>query len=221
MLAGIKVVAGEMGARRIVFDSLDALLSLLGDRTTERHEMFRLRDWLLESGLTAVITAQVEGDDPFISQRHGFMQFMADCVISLTHQVDNPPASRTVRVLKYRGSGFAEEEFPFVIGPQGMEISGSPKAEAARHMLGDRAAGLQKEIKQARGEFQSRIESLNRQLEIKQAELDFLVQAESKRKSGSAGQRQQPVGKTTRRAGARSKARNVTARKSVLVHKQG
>ncbi|MDB6018033.1 MAG: putative circadian clock protein KaiC [Pedosphaera sp.] len=221
MLAGIKVVAGEMGAQRIVFDSLDALLSLLGDRTTERHEMFRLRDWLLESGLTAVITAQVEGDDPFISQRHGFMQFMADCVISLTHQVGNPTASRTVRVLKYRGSGFAEEEFPFVIGPQGMEISGSPKAEAARHMLGDRAAGLQKEIKQARGEFQSRIESLNRQLEIKQAELDFLVQAESKRKNGSAGQRQQSVGKTTRRAGARSKARNVSARKSVLVHKQG
>src|SRR5882757_5827024 len=73
MLAGIKVVANEMGAKRIVFDSIDALLSLLGDRVTERHEMFRLRDWLLESGMTAVITAQVEGDAPFVSQRHGFM----------------------------------------------------------------------------------------------------------------------------------------------------
>src|SRR5579872_407505 len=116
MLAGIKVVAHEMGARRVVFDSLDTLLSLLGDRIAERQEIFRLRDWLLESGLTALITTQVEGDDPFLSQRHGFMQFMADCVVSLNHHVTNP-ASRSLRVLKYRGSGFAENEFPMVIGP--------------------------------------------------------------------------------------------------------
>jgi circadian clock protein KaiC len=226
MLAGIKLVSSEMGARRIVFDSLDALLSLLGDRTTERHEMFRLRDWLLDSGMTAVITAQVEGDAPFVSQRHGFMQFMADCVVTLNHDVSNPTASRGLRVSKYRGSGFAEEEFPFTIGSTGLEVSYAPKAEAPHQVFRDRAAGIQEEIKLAKGEFKSRIETLSRQLEIKQAELDFLLKASAKQKDRVAKSRNEPLGRVSRHLGARktkapSVRKPVLAAVSALAHKQG
>jgi KaiC/GvpD/RAD55 family RecA-like ATPase len=58
MLAGIKAEADATGARRIVFDAVDALLSLLDDPLTERREIYRLGDWLSESGLTGIISLQ-------------------------------------------------------------------------------------------------------------------------------------------------------------------
>src|SRR5580692_4080618 len=64
MLAGIKAEADARGARRIVFDAVDALLSLLDDPLAERREIYRLDDWLSESGLTGIITAKSEGDAP-------------------------------------------------------------------------------------------------------------------------------------------------------------
>jgi len=42
MLAGIKAEADARGARRIVFDAVDALLSLLDDPLAERREIYRL-----------------------------------------------------------------------------------------------------------------------------------------------------------------------------------
>ncbi len=185
LLAGIRVVANEMNAKRVVFDSLDALLCLLCDRMTERHELFRLRDWLLESGFTSLITIPAEGEDPLMSQHHGPMQFMADCVVNLRHEVSNPTSARSLRVLKYRGSGFAESEFPFLIGPTGCEVACAPKMQAASLVAreNDRTTDLQQEIGFVRDDFKARIKSLNRQLEIKQAELDFLLQSKANGKS--------------------------------------
>src|SRR5260370_35045490 len=42
MLAGIKAEADARGARRIVFDAVDVLLSLLDDPLAERRELYRL-----------------------------------------------------------------------------------------------------------------------------------------------------------------------------------
>jgi len=64
-----------------------ALLSLLDDPLAERREIYRLDDWLSESGLTGIITAKSEGDDPFGGEGYGFMQFMADCVVALELRV--------------------------------------------------------------------------------------------------------------------------------------
>lgn len=216
LLAGIRVVANEMRAKRVVFDSLDSLLSLLSDRMTERHELFRLRDWLLESGFTSIITVPAEGEDPLISQRHGSMQFMADCVVNLRHEVSSSTAARSLRVLKYRGSGFAESEFPFLIGPTGLEVAGAPKMQAVSLVSQENGrVGIQREIGLAHDDFKARIKSLNRQLEIKQAELDFLLQSKGKSKSKIRGQ----VGGTPRKGvkGLKAhKGRNGALAKSLL-----
>ncbi|MDB6023763.1 MAG: hypothetical protein JWQ04_3620, partial [Pedosphaera sp.] len=149
MLAGIRVVANEMGAKRIAFDGIDTLFSLLGDRMNERHEIFRLRDWLLESGLTSIITAQVDGHDLSVFQRHGFMQFMADCVVNLNHQLTGPEIGRSLRVVKYRGSSFVERELPLAIGPDGIRAGSSKRPKAL--------AGIQQEITASQASFQARI----------------------------------------------------------------
>jgi circadian clock protein KaiC len=205
MLAGIKVVANEMGAKRIVFDSIDALLSLLGDRMSERHEISRLRDWLLESGLTTVITSQTEGEVAFASQRSGFMQFMADCVVNLNHQVSNPDSPRSLRVVKYRGSGFLESDFPFSIGEDGVEVSQVQNMDVVSGGLQEKSVtGLEKEITVGQDDFKARIKSLNRQLEIRKAELQFLLKSRTKGRRKAA--RRQPG------TGTRS-TRNLNSRK--------
>ena len=121
MLAGIKAEADARGVKRIVFDSIDVLLTLLDDPYAERREIYRLNDWLSESGLTGIITAKSQ-DDPFVAARYGFMQFMADCVVVLKLQVVDQIAMRYLQVMKYRGSSFAENEAPLVIGASGMEV---------------------------------------------------------------------------------------------------
>ena len=138
MLAGIKAEADARGARRIVFDAVDALLSLLDDPLAERREIYRLGDWLSESGLTGIITAKSEGDDPSVGEGYGFMQFMVDCVVALKLRVVDQIALRYVQVIKYRGSSFAENEAPLVIGASGMEVADisattvAPEASQAR-----------------------------------------------------------------------------------------
>lgn len=123
LLASLKAKADEMGAKRIVFDSLDVLLTLLNNPTVERQEVYRLHEWLSQEGPTGIVTVRIETGDPLFSQRYGFMQFMADCVVLLDHHLAERVSLRNLRVVKYRGSHFAENEFPLVIGPQGIQVT--------------------------------------------------------------------------------------------------
>ena len=50
-----------------------------------------------------------------------------DCVVALTHEVENGFSRRRVQVIKYRGSSFSENETPFVIGPRGLEVASTDR----------------------------------------------------------------------------------------------
>jgi circadian clock protein KaiC len=125
MLAALGAQAKATKARRIVLDALDVILDLLPDMAAKRREVYRLHEWLLASGLTAVITAKSRGDDAaYLSDgSFGFMQFMVDCSIILNHGVVLGASQRSLRLQKYRGSAFDENETPFHIGKSGFEIS--------------------------------------------------------------------------------------------------
>ena len=114
-----------MGAKLIVLDALDMLLSLLDDRAAERRELYRIQEWFTRTGLTGILTAKVEENKPATAQRFGFMQFMADCVVVLRQRVDDRVAVREMRVVKYRGSPHGLNEVPFVIGTDGIEVGAS------------------------------------------------------------------------------------------------
>ncbi|WKJ91688.1 circadian clock protein KaiC [Methylomonas montana] len=125
MLAALEVQIGEMGARRIVFDALDILLVLLPDQAAIRREIYRLHEWLLAHEMTGLITLKADGDQTSrISQQpFGFMQFMVDCAVILNHNVELGISQRSLRVQKYRGSSFDENESPFLIGKKGFEVA--------------------------------------------------------------------------------------------------
>ena len=140
MLASLKAKAEEMGAKRIVFDSIDVLLAFLDNRLTERRELYRIHDWLAESGLTGIITARSEGAEPSITHRYDYLQFMADCVVLLQHKVEARISMRELRVVKYRGSGFAESSFPLTITTNGIEVFGTTRIEPEYQVFTERVS---------------------------------------------------------------------------------
>ena len=120
MLAALGAQAKAMGARRIVFDALDIMLALMPDAATKRREIYRLHEWLVASGLTALITSKTGGDE---GNSFTFMQFMVDCAVTLNHRVEFGVSQRNLRVQKFRGSSFDENESPFVIGQGGFDVA--------------------------------------------------------------------------------------------------
>jgi circadian clock protein KaiC len=126
MLSALSELIRRMGAKRIVFDALDIMLAMLPDMASKRHEIYRLNDWLLQHAITGLITAKSGGDElssPGV-QPFGFMQFMVDCVVILNHVVSDGVSQRNLRVQKYRGSEFDENESPFLIGRRGILVAG-------------------------------------------------------------------------------------------------
>lgn len=113
-----------MGARRIVLDALDIVLALLPDDASRRREVYRLHEWLVERGLTALITVKASGEASAMGQPpFGFMHFMVDCAVILSHGVVLGASQRNLRVQKFRGSAFNENEVPFVIGKTGFDVA--------------------------------------------------------------------------------------------------
>jgi circadian clock protein KaiC len=125
LLAGLEAQARKMGAKLVVFDALDVLLSLLDDREAERRELYRIQAWLKRTGLTGILTTKVEDAKPGVAERYGFMPFMADSVVLLRQRVLERVAVREMRVVKYRGSRHVLNEVPFVIGDDGIEVGAS------------------------------------------------------------------------------------------------
>jgi len=134
MLAALEDKTKAMKARRIVFDALDVLLALLPSPAAQRREVYKLHEWLLARELTGLITLK-SGDETgaLCHQPFGFMQFMVDCAVILNHQVVQGVSQRNLRVLKYRGSRFDENESPFVIGEGGLEVAVTEALGSARH----------------------------------------------------------------------------------------
>jgi circadian clock protein KaiC len=152
MLNLLSAKAKEIGAKRIVFDGIDVLLGLLDDPIAERREIYRIRDWLSQAGLTAIITQKAGTSDA--DGRYGFLQFMVDCVVILRHQVIDGSAFRNLRVMKYRGSGFSGDEFPITLTREGLQLSNRGPAELQYEVFDERvSSGLPRLDNMLRGGF--------------------------------------------------------------------
>jgi circadian clock protein KaiC len=123
LLSGLRTRFAESRATRIVFDSIDVLLTLLDDPFTERQELYRIQDWLAANDVTGIVTARCRGGDAVNMLGYNFLEFMADCVVQLGQRVSNGMAHRDLRVAKYRGSAVHEGVFPMIIGPAGIEVA--------------------------------------------------------------------------------------------------
>jgi circadian clock protein KaiC len=145
LLAMLKAKKEEIGARWIVFDGIDVLLTLLQNPKSEIREIYRIRDWLAENEVDAAIfTAKIDGRGSEIAN-YGFLQFMVDCVIEFDSRLECGVAMHRIQVTKYRGSPFAKGEFPVSFGAGGMEIAGPEPTEIQQVASGERvSAGFER-----------------------------------------------------------------------------
>jgi circadian clock protein KaiC len=140
LLAILKVKKEEIGARWIVFDGIDVLLTLLQNPKAEIREIHRIRAWLSENDVEgAIITAKIDGDGSHIAN-YGFLQFMVDCVIEFEQRLECGVPLHRIQILKYRGSAFAKGEYPVSFGPSGMEIAPPEPNEIQQVASGERVS---------------------------------------------------------------------------------
>lgn len=108
-----------IGAKRIVLDTIEALFAGVPNHAILRAELRRLFRFLKSKGVTAIITGE-RGESSFT--RYGLEEYVADCVILLDHRTADQVSTRRLRVVKYRGSQHGTNEYPFLIGADGIIV---------------------------------------------------------------------------------------------------
>ena len=138
LLDGLVAMTAATCARNIVFDGIDVLLSSLPDSKQERRELTRLNDWTHQSELFAILTVKSEGLTPRDHYRSDYIQYNTRCVVSLNIDLSLTSLMRSLRVVKYRGSGFAADPVPMVISGAGVELIAFPGTRLSYPTYDDR-----------------------------------------------------------------------------------
>jgi circadian clock protein KaiC len=145
MLAMLKAKKEEIGAKWIVFDGIDVLLTLLQNPVAEMREIYRIRDWLADNEVNAaIITAKIDSESSGVAN-YGFLQFMVDCVVRFERRLEHGVALHRLEITKYRGSDFVAGEYPVSFGPAGIEVGAPEPAEIKQVASGERiSAGFER-----------------------------------------------------------------------------
>lgn len=127
----------RVGAKRIVIDTIETLFGAFSNTAILRAELHRLFAWLKDRGVTAVITGE-RGDGTL--SRHGIEEYVSDCVIVLDHRVTEQTSTRRLRILKYRGTLHGTNEYPFLIGEDGVSVLPVTSRGLAHHVSAERVS---------------------------------------------------------------------------------
>jgi circadian clock protein KaiC len=109
----------QIGAKRVMLDTIETLFGGLKDSGILRAELRRLFRWLRDRKMTTIVTAE-RGEQMFT--RQGLEEYITDAVISLDHRVQEQISTRRIRVVKYRGSTHGTNEYPFLIDRDGITV---------------------------------------------------------------------------------------------------
>ncbi len=115
----LALAISEVGAKRVVLDTVEALFGGLPNEAILRAELRRLFRWLKDQGVTVVITGE-KGENTLT--RYGIEEYVSDCVIFLDHRVTDQVATRRLRIVKYRGSKHGTNEYPTLIDEDGLSV---------------------------------------------------------------------------------------------------
>jgi len=109
----------EIGAKRVVLDTIEVLFAGLNNANIVRAELRRLFGWLKEQGVTAIITGERGGNT---LTRQGLEEYVSDCVIRLEQRTVEEITTRYLQIFKYRGSRHGSNEYPFLIEENGLSV---------------------------------------------------------------------------------------------------
>jgi len=135
LMAIIDGKARVLGARHLVIDAIDIVMRRFNDEARARDEINSLHEWLGENEFTTILSVKLN-EEPDLTARFGFLDYMADCVVRLDHRVTEQISTRRLRVQKYRGSSFGTNEYPYVIGGNGISLVSIGSAQLGYSELG-------------------------------------------------------------------------------------
>ncbi|MBU0953516.1 MAG: AAA family ATPase [Nanoarchaeota archaeon] len=113
----------EIGARRVVIDSVSALGLHIRDQAALRELIFKLSITLRNLNCTTIMVSEiVQGKSPRLS-RYGVEEFVADGVIVLYYERFQSTFNRGIQVWKLRGSSHSMKIHPYVIDKKGITVN--------------------------------------------------------------------------------------------------
>jgi circadian clock protein KaiC len=145
LMAIIDGKARVLGARQLVIDAIDIVMRRFDDEARARAEINSLHEWLDEYEFTTLLSVKLN-DEPDLASRFGFLDYMADCVVRLDHRVMEQISTRRLRVQKYRGSSFGTNEYPYVIGGNGISLIPIASAQLEHKPLGAHQSSGNREL---------------------------------------------------------------------------
>ncbi len=135
MLAILEGHMRRIKAKLLVLDAIDVVTQLFGDEELERIHLQDFLAKLRDRGLTVLLT--VKALAPGVRE-YPFLEFLSDCVILLDQRVKEQIRTRRLHVLKYRGSNFLPNEYPYVIANHGMVMLPISTVKLDEHVTTER-----------------------------------------------------------------------------------
>src|SRR5258705_9731708 len=135
----LAIIAGRsqaIGAKRIVIDAVDVLTRLYRDPWREQSEIYTLHRWLADRAMTTILTMKVLHYQAPLPG-YEFLDFMADCVIKFDQRSNNQVSTRRLQVVKYRGSSFGRNEYPYIVAEDGIHLLPVSSVISAQQAPGD------------------------------------------------------------------------------------
>lgn len=117
----------DVGARRVVIDSISALALYVRDKTELRRIIFNMSLILRKLKCTPILVSEMVYGDKGLS-RYGVEEFVADSVLVLYYERLQSSFIRAMQVWKLRGSSHSEKLHPYTIDENGITVY--PKQEA-------------------------------------------------------------------------------------------
>jgi len=118
----IEEIAREMGARRIVVDSLSQFERLAEDPLELRQTIYSFMNGLKREGLTAIFTWESMTLLGGVEQHKTTIPFVADTYILLRYVEMESAMHKALLVLKMRGSDHDKDIRQFTITSQGIQV---------------------------------------------------------------------------------------------------
>lgn len=114
LLARIENAIHQVGAKRVILDTVGALFHQFSNPSFVRRELHRIHSGLRRLGVTTLITMERAAEDGSIG-RFEVEEFVADNVILLRNRIEQEKRRRTIEILKFRGTTHQKGEYPFTI----------------------------------------------------------------------------------------------------------
>lgn len=111
----------DMGAHRVVIDSVSALGIHVRDKAELRRMIFNLSVVLRKLGCTAFLVSEIVPGSEGIS-RYGVEEFVTDSVIVLYYERSDFTFNRAIQVWKMSGSDHSKKLHPYKITEKGVSV---------------------------------------------------------------------------------------------------